>query len=395
MDEKKKVTFWEALGRLPLREQIAIFIGFIAIVTAAVGSLFYLMLSRTSMVDFKLPAPELQSDGTVQSYKLMTYTDLNILVQFPNTDYAVYVGKEEGLYNNYAAAFDYDEHRKILVGVCDKEQPIADLYNYAISSVLEDGGISAPYSSLLHKEGYLNTHYVVYDAGSVALSKTYYIVGYLYDTGKEYLFMAVAFDKPEKVAAFNALTLLNKVYFTLSKISGDAAAEVSVSTDSASNAATILGSANISSADGASDGGGYGDSEKTATDIVEGTMLTLKERAYQLEYPDATDLEEMVFVSEDYSAEKTVIYIWYSEAYAVPREAYLLSPSGLKYAPTYTNESSTGMVYWVVDGPQNGFWTVHLSANIKYGTYSLRVTTKENFDASFGEHTETFPKDPD
>ena len=132
----------------------------------------------------------------------------------------------------------------------------------------------------------------------------------------------------------------------------------------------------------------YVDDRSETQKAIDETNREVDESAYALGYPDATDLIDTVTVDERFANEEVIIYISYSEALAIPREASLTTPSGEKYPPCWNNDGAIyGMVYWRIQNPDPGDYTIQLSANIQYGTYMTDVMDSHLFSEMYIERT--------
>ncbi len=132
----------------------------------------------------------------------------------------------------------------------------------------------------------------------------------------------------------------------------------------------------------------YVDERSESQKATDEILREQEEKRYALAYPDAPDLVDTVNVEEYYANEEVIIFIQYSEVFAIPREASLTTPSGEKYPPCWTNDSSNGMVYWRIQNPELGEYTIQLSANIRYGKYWSDALDSHNFSEMFIERTE-------
>ena len=382
MDEKKKQDVWDAIGKLKLRDRLVLLFTVIAIGVALAVGIFYLLLS-TSNIKFHIPESTLRRTADAQKFRQATYTDYPYTVRFPGTNYTTTVGGTEGLFNDYVTSFIYDEEQLLVLGVFDDTVSINEFYSYALVSAIDktfDASASV-YTSMLHDEGYMNATPLIYEAGKLTLNWDYYLISYIYhtDDGKNLLMMALT-PKANQDAVSKSKTLVDKMVYSMGYIDESSA-------DSDEAAATDVGGAPASDKYALDKDA---EDNMTTAEKMETLDRKVDESSYALEYPEATDLEYYVLVSED--IEDAVFYIDYTEVKSVPEMSFLKSPSGSKYAPTYNNGSGIGLVYWEIDNPQLGNWLIHLSKNAKYGQFFAGVLPKAEFESRYIENTDPQPR---
>ena len=385
--ENKSQDVWDAIGKLKTRDRVILLLAVIA-VGIAFTAVIFTVLVKTSFISFKMPDSTLRDEPTAQVHRIAQFSDLTLPAQFPGTNYVVYVGKSERLYNNYYASFNYDDEQTLIIGVFDDDISIASSYPY-VSTVIKSGLLTdgmATYTSLLHDEGYLNTLPLKYECGSLEYDNTtYYIISYIYHVdGKQLVMMAVT-DVGNKSAVQKSKSLVDKVLVTMYEVEPevieDTAKENVLSTDGSSSESSI-------------DKYGFSREEEqsmTQTEKLKEIDNRLEQTAFELEYPDAEEFVCVVSVGENIP--HAVFYIDYTKADSTANTAYLESPRGTKIPPQYNNDDGTGLVYWFIDGPMLGEWKMVLSDNAVYGTYYPRVVSRDLFEELYGENREPAPRD--
>ncbi len=382
-NEKKKIDFWTALGRLPFYERLIILGSFVAVGVLLFAGI-YKVINTSHFTKFHFPDSVLSQAQKLQTYKQSTYTGLGLLVQFPTTDYGCYVGTREYKTSANAASFLYDTDDYIITGVIDpKNFSQSEFYDYAVPMIL---GYTVSedfhYTSKIYDKGYLNTFEVEYEGGICSLgNEELYLVSYLYPVGEKKLCMMVVTDKKDTNKLKQARTLLNKVYFSLLRfedatLSGNTQ---DVFSDVIKNNPTSEGVASAAESAAPSEDVNT-ESEDEALERID---RELEEKNYHLEYPDATELVTNVYVGDNLAGLDTVIYIWYEEFDSIPKEAYLTSPLGKTYKPDYVNKEYNGLVFWNIKNPSVGEWVVHLSANTRYGAYKADALELHDFTNFF------------
>lgn len=381
---RKQQNIWDAIGKLHIRDQLILLFVVIGIgVAMAVGA--FMLILKTDMVRFHIPQSSLRDSVEAQRYRQATYTDLDILAQFPGTDYVAYVGGTEYLYNDYVASFKYNDEQTLMLGIYDTGVSISEFYSYAlISAINKDfNAKDAQYTSMLNDTGYLNTFYLIYEGGVLKADRDYYIVSYIYPTeeGKNLLLMALT--PVGKQSALNkSKVLVDKMLYAMGRSGGsDSESGDSANDSKASNSTPSDRYALDKSAE----------DNMTTSEKMDRIDREVAETQYTIEYPDAEDLE--YYVTVDKTIEHAVFYIDYTEVKSVPDLAYLKAPGGAKYAPAYNNGEGLGMVYWEIDSPVVGNWLIHLSKNAKYGQFFAGVLSKEDFEEIYGNDKKPQPRD--
>lgn len=384
---RKKQDIWDAIGKLKLRDQLVLLFAVIGC-----GVLFAFLVFKffvfTTNVEFHIPKSTLRATDSAQVHRQATYNDFPYTVVFPETDYSTTVGGEEGLHTNYVSAFTYDENHLLILGVFEDTVSINEFFTYALAGAIDEriNTDSVVYTSMVHDEGYANAVPYIYEGGQLSANGDYYLVSYIYhtDKGKNLLMMALT-NVANQDSVDKCKQLADKMIFSMARVSSESEEIAATDTSTVSNPLS-----------------GSPESDKYALDReAEDNMTTAEkmerigkmvdESAYSVEYPDATDLEYYVLLTED--IDTAVFYIDYTEVKSVPELSYLKSPSGVKYAPTYNNGDGVGLVYWEIDKPPLGNWLIHLSKNAKYGQFFTGVLPKAEFESQYIENSNPQPRD--
>ncbi len=380
MSEKKQ-DIWSAIGKLKARDQIVLLFAVVLIVCSIAGVFFYFIFGLYMPIKFHITESTLRKTPTGQVYRQTTYTDYPYVVSFPGTNYATMVGGKEYLYNDFASSFLYDENHLLILGVFDNNVPINEFYSRALAAVI-DKNIDASqvvYSSIVHDEGYLNTLPLLYEGGKLSTPKEYYLVSYLFHTedGK-YLLMMCLTDKKGQQEINKAKKLVDKMVYAMSRIEdSEQGAEIDNSESKKKDSDSYALDENA-------------EKNMTTKEKMEYLDRKRNEANYALEYPDAVDLEYNVLVSE--RIPKAIFYIDYTEVESIPKIAYIMSPSGVKYAPSFNNGNKVGMIYWEIDDPEEGNWLIHLSKNTRYGQFFAGVVSDVQFEELYGEKSDPQPR---
>lgn len=385
--ENKSQDIWDAIGKLKTRDRVILLFAVIA-VGIAFTAVVFTMLVKTSFVNFKMPDSTLRDEPTAQVHRIAKFSDLTLPAQFPGTNYVVYVGKSERLYNNYYASFNYDAEQTLIIGVFDDDISIASSYPY-VSTVIKSGLLSdgmAIYTSLLHDEGYLNALPLIYECGSLEYDNAiYYIISYIYHVdGKQLVMMAVT-DVENINAVQKSKSLVDKVLITMYEVEPEVIEGTTKDKETSYDESTFESSIDK-----------YGFSREqeqnmTQTEKLKEIDKRLEQTIFEFEYPNAEELECIVSVGENIP--HAVFYIDYTKADSTANTAYLESPRGNKLPPNYNNDDRIGLIYWFVDGPMLGEWKMVLSDNAVYGTYYPRVVSLDLFEEMYGENREPAPRD--
>ena len=381
-DAKKKQDIWDSIGKLKLRDQLILLFGVIALGVFFAFLLFRLLIISGTNVKFHIPESTLRRTDGAQVHRQASFTDFPYTVVFPGTDYSTTVGGTEGVHTQYISSFSYSEDQLLILGVFNDTVPVNEFYSYALAGAIDQSINSADckYESMVHDEGYLNAVPYIYEGGKLSAMGDYYLVSYIYhtDSGKMLLMMALT-NKATQDAVNKSKSLADKMVYSMGRVVETAAEE------STSNVA----------------GGGSPESDKYALDRdVEENMTTkeklealdkkVTESAYAIEHPEAEDLEYYILVPS--AMTEAIFYIDYTEVKSVPQLAYIKSPSGSKYAPSFNNGTGIGMVYWEISEPEVGNWLIHLSKNANYGQYFVGVLSRAEFEAVYGSRENPQPR---
>jgi len=361
--------FWNRIGKASPLSRLILLSSIVIVGTSIIMGVFWLGTRSTnaSISSLHIPEPSLGDDQSVQGYKYSASDNMQILVQFPGTDYGVYVGKEELKHNNYSASFLYDSKRVIVTGVFDDTFSMYDYYSHAIPSVLDiDTASTYEYTSRVNKKGYLNTFPITYEAGILSdVQCTYYVLSYIYSVDGKKLVMAVITDASDQVSLDWSLRVLRKIFGTFGKL------EKNISADESD------GALNVKSSD-------VDEESKLTTDEY---MSVLDEKRanedYAMAYPYAKDFDVNIYVPAELSNKEVCFYFKYTEVNTTPTETYLMSPDGMKYEPSYLNNDKLGLFYYEIDEPISGEWKIHVSANNKYGKYYYDVLERDFFYSTY------------
>ncbi len=371
---ENRVDFWTAVGRLKTRDKIALLLGVVFAGTGAFMILFF-AVSRMRITEFHFPQSDLRKSASMQTYRQTKNSSLNLLVQFKGSDYGCYVGKEPINENDYGAAFKYSDDVTLLVGVIDGVTVMEDdFYSHGVPSIL---GLSVDgtetYENGLYDKGYLNTFLIEYEAGKLtAGNRTFYLVSYLFPDMDRKLCMMALIEKKDLQKFLDSHELLNQVYFGMVRFEDKTEEEIAEETKKQTSRIEL-----------------EDDSSLSTDERLARIQEKVEERNFRLEYPDASDLEAYVDVTDGLKGKKVTFYISYVYPDSVPDEAYIQSPSGKKYLPTDNNSSHNGIVSWEMSDPEEGRWKMHLSANNRYGEYEKGVLETDYFREMFISHDET------
>ena len=386
----KMDNIWGAIEKLSLKDKIVLLLGVVIAGAAFFGGMFYLF-TRNSFLTFKFPDSTLQDTNVAQTYLQASYENFPILVRFPETDYGIHVGGEELNINEYATSFKYND---FIIALSVKEGAYSDkeYFAYAVAPVFDglDATNDNSYKSSISDDGYLNTLYLYYEAGTLhTQGGNYYLVSYEYPVDGKTLIFMVATQKKSARQLLWARDLLDRMLYTLTKIETSSAE--SVETPEEGRAAESQVEKEQSEPDKSvkyEDShirGIVGDETLSKQDKLDILNAEDEELDYSMAYPNATDLEKQVGVTDELSDKDVVFFIFYTISESVPEEAYLIGPDGNTYAPDYLNDNHDGYVYWKMSKPQIGIYTMHLSANLRYGTFKGDVLEESVFKMLFGE----------
>ena len=292
-----------------------------------------------------------------------------------------------------------------LIALAVKEGAYTDneFFAYAMAPVFDGNDVSDvnSYKSSISDDGYLNTLYFYYEAGTLTTpSGEFYLVGYEYPVaGKELIFM-VATRERSTSELLKAKDILDRMLYTLLIFNDgkvDDATEVLPSSEDTYEATEQGKVTVVNGSNSSEDSSSSNSSIRTDTpDFLKDENLSKEdkfaildkataEREYKAEYPNAKDLEKQVTVTEELADKDVVFFIFYTMSDSVPEEAYLFGPDGATYAPNYKNSNGDGFVCWSMSNPPIGTYTIHLSANLRYGSYKGDVLEKSVFRSLYGD----------
>ncbi|AOZ97844.1 hypothetical protein [Butyrivibrio hungatei] len=399
MNASDKNRFWSAMAKLSAKDRIALFIGFVVVVSVICAGIFHLV-SSNSLLSFSFPDSTLASTDAAQTYRRNQYDNFPTVIRFPNTLYGA-CATGELYYSSKDAVSFKDEQFVYVYGVKDASVSTAEAYAFSFSSVLDGMEVSSTnsYASAISDNGYINATYATYEAGTITSSgKEYYVVSYQYRADGKDLVLLVATDEKDKSKLIKAKKYLEKMFYTLTKFDSDATSLKNGGTNSTGSSVgkvTVVVEPDAEGSTQEQASVATSDMSLSSGKTVEQMQKELDEHNYHILYPNAVDLDRSIDVTSDLANSVAIFFFRYVNTDITPKNAYLLAPDGTYYKPSYWNENNDGMICFKLANPIEGTYTMHISSDGAYGTYIVDVMDESVYDSIYGDNSNPMPHDMD
>lgn len=311
--------------------------------------------------------------------KIYKYSVLPYPILFNGTDVLVSIGGTECYADDEGTTFKYADDVYLSAIVSDTSVTQESLLKTTLFKMLCSSEQIGTYDSEAEFtlgygiDGYANTLEVSYLAGKLSDShgNTYYALSYKYDTSDGHRLLICASSKDMSKLS-DDIEVLNKMYYTFVKYSGDDDDE-SVVVDEDSSSDTNNDTKTEVKTGGTSD----------STEPGNTTVDDAKSNTYQISQYHADELTSTTTVTDKLSQYDATFVFVYTQRETVAEDIYIEDPNGNKFEPTDNNSSLTGEVIFEISNPMAGEWTLHADTTNRYGTYQFYVASSDAMNASY------------